>query len=181
MSPLTVNQGKGKLIDKCDALYVWHKEAIFRMALDAVGGDKDWALRLLEECMFTAYRYLDKFGVHGSDDSKSKMAAILQLLIDRAYSDVWKKLGVYGEYRKINVSNKDRFDVDQILIRNELTADLAKYVERMTNADKELVYLRYFMGFTEEELSKHYGDSMEEIENRIFLAKQKIAKMMTER
>ena len=173
--------GKEKLIDKCDALYVWHKEAIYRMAHDAVGGDKAWALRVLEECMFTAYRFLDKFENPGSEDSKSKMTAILQILINRIYSEVWQKMGVSGENRKFTVTNKERFDVNQILIRNDLTADLAKYVEKLTNADKELIYLRYFMGFTEEELSSYYENSVDDIEKMIFLVKQKIAKMMTER
>ena len=173
--------GKEKLIDKCDALYVWHKEAVYRMAHDAVGGDKAWALKVLEECMLTAYRYLDKFETPGSDDSKSKMTAILRILIDKIYSEVWYKMGICGEYRKITVTNKDRFDVNQILIRNELTADLAKYVEKLTNADKELIYLRYFMGFTEGELALHYENSVDEIGKMIFLVKQKIAKMMTGR
>ena len=184
MPPLMVSQGKGKLIDKCDALYVWHKDAIFRMALDAVCGDKAWALRLLEECMVTAYNNIERFGDENSDESKSKMVAILQSLINRIYLEIWQKMELsdfYEEYKKNSATKKERFDVDQILIRNELTAELAKYVEKLTNDDKELIFMRFFMGMTVEELSKHFGNSPDETEKRVFLVKRKIARMMTER
>ena len=188
MSNPTKIQGKGKLIDKCDALYVWHKDAIFSLALDAVGGNKEWALELLEGCMMTAYKNIDKFGDEKSAETKSTMVAMLQSRINEIYGDVWRKLEIESrngekkvEKLKTYYSKKDRADVDQILIRNELTVGLAKYVEKLTNDDKELIFLRFFVGFTGEELSKHFGITPDEAEDRIFILKQKIAKMMMER
>jgi len=184
----TEMHGKGKLIDKCDALYVWHKDAIFSLALDAVGGNKEWALALLEECMLTAYKNIDKFGDEKSAETKSTMVAMLQSGINEIYGDVWRKLEAESrncekkvENLKVYYSKKDRADVDQILIRNELTAGLAKYVEQLTNDDKELIFLRFFVGFSGEELAKHFGVAPDEAEDRIFVLKQKIAKMMMER
>ena len=174
-------QGKGKLIEKCDALYVWHKDAIFRMASGAVGGDNAWALKLLEECMVEASANIEKFGAEGSNESKSKITALLQGRINKIYLEVWRKTGLNVEYKGLGATQKDKYDVDQVLIRNGFSAELAKYVGRLSNADKELIFVRYFMGFTNEELSKRYEVNTAEIEKRIFLVKQKIAKMIMER
>ena len=171
-------QGKNKLIDKCDALYVWHKDAIFRMAYAAVGADKEWALKLLEDCMIETCANIDRFGAENSDDSKSKMTAILQRMINKIYLEAWRKIGLGDEHKGISISQKDRFDVDQVLIRNNYTAELARYVEKLTNADKEFIFMRFYMGYTADELSKQYGCSPEEIDKRTFLVKQKIAKMI---
>jgi RNA polymerase sigma factor (sigma-70 family) len=180
MSPLFEGKDKNKLIEKCDALYAWHKDTIYRMALGAVGGDKEWALSLVEQCMVIACKNADKFDDEKSDRSKSVLTGILQGLINEIYLEAWQKMGPREEDKKISVNKKDRFDVDQVLIRNELTADLAKYVGKLTNTDKELIFLRFFMGFTDEEISKRFAIDLEETEKRVFLAKQKIAKMMME-
>jgi len=173
--------GKGKLIEKCDAIYVWHKDAIYRMALDAIGGDKEWALKLLEECVMEACGSVEKYGEEGSNESKSKITAMLQSRINNIYLEVWQEMGLNGGHVSVGITQKEKYDVDQILIRNGFTAELAKYVEKLTNADKELIFMRYFMGFTPAELSKKYESSPGEIEKRIFLVKQKIARMIMER
>ena len=175
------SHGKNSLIDKCDALYLWHKDVIYRMALSAVGGDKAWALDILENCMLTAYDNIDKFDDEKSENSKSMMTAILQSNINAIYLELLEKMGLYEDAGKAPAGKKDKFDVSQILIRNNLTADLAKYVEKLTNVERELVFMRYFMGIPPDEISKRRGGSREETEKRIFLVKQKIAKMMTER
>ena len=180
MPQLSGSKGKNKSIEKCDALYVWHKDVIYRMALSAVGGDREWALALLEKCMITACENIDKFFDEKPERSGAIMAAILQSLINEIYLEVWQKMGLVDKDKKGVVSKKDRFDVDQILIRNELTAHLAKYVGKLTNAEKELIFLRFFIGFTDEEISGRYKIGLDETEKRIFLAKQKIAKMMME-
>jgi len=180
MSLFFGNNGKNKSIEKCDALYAWHKDVIYRMALGAVGGNKEWALNLLEECMMTACENIDKFDNEKSDKSSSIMTAILQSRINEIYSETWEKMGLRNKNDKIPVSQKDRFDVNQILRRNELTAGLAKYVEKLTNFEKELIFTRFFMGFSEEEVARHFGNDLEETEKNIFLVKQKIAKMMME-
>jgi len=172
---------KADLIDKCDALYVWHKDAVYRMALAAVGGDVEWALRILEECMMTAYRDIDKFGDEKSDGSKSMMAAIFQGVINKIYVEVWRKMGINDENGKFSVSTKDRLDVNQILKRYELTADLAKYVDKLRNTEKELIFLRFYMGVGVDEIAERLEISREEADARIFLIKRSIAKMMMER
>ena len=179
--PLTVTEGKGKLIDKCDALYVWHKDALFRIAFSAVGGNREWALKLLEECMLEACQNIDRFGDEKSVDSKSKLIALLHNQINKIYSEVWQKMGLDDEPKKISATQKEIYNVDQILIRNEMTAELAKYVERLTNADKKLIFMRYYMGFTDEELAKEYGCNPDDIEHKAFYVKQKMAKMILER
>jgi len=180
MSPLFKNNEKNKSIEKCDALYVWHKDVIYKMALDAVGGDKEWALNLLEQCMVIACENIDIFDDERSDKSGSVLTAILQGLISEIYLEAWQKMGANDKSGKMFVNKKDKFDVNQILIRNELTADLAKYVEKLTNSDKQLIFKRFFMGFSEEEMARRYGNDLQETENKTFLVKQKIAKMMKE-
>jgi RNA polymerase sigma factor (sigma-70 family) len=172
------SQGTNRLIDKCDALYVWHKDAIYRMALRAVGGDEAWALAVLEKCMMIAYNNIDKFDDEKSEHSKSVMTAILQTQINEIYRALLQKAGLFEADQNVKLTEKDKFDANQILIRNDLTADLAKYVDKLTNTEKELVFMRYFMGFTEEELSGQYGIKPEEVGKRVFLVKQKIAQMM---
>jgi len=181
MAQYKVSLGKDKLIDKCDALYILHKDAIYRMAFSAVGGNKEWALKLLEECMIAVCENIEKFGDEKSLDSKAKMVAILLSLINKIYAEVWQKMGVFEEAKVTNVSQKERFDVDQILIRNELTTVPTKYVEKLTNAEKELVFMRFFMGLSLEELSKQYKATPDEIEKKIFMVKKRIVNMIKER
>ncbi|MCL1809356.1 MAG: sigma-70 family RNA polymerase sigma factor [Clostridiales bacterium] len=173
-------QAKSKFVEKCDALYVWHKDPLFRMALGAVGGDRIWALALLEKTMTTAYRSIDKFDSEKSERTKSIMTAILQSLINEIFLETWEKMGLTGEQAELPASLKDRFDVDQILIRNEFTAELAKYVEKLANTDRDIVFMRYFAGFPEEEIAHHLGCSLEDAESRVFKVKQKIAAMIKE-
>jgi RNA polymerase sigma factor (sigma-70 family) len=180
MSFLFKGNEENKSIEKCDALYAWHKDAIYRMALGAVGGDKEWALNLLEECMTIVCENIDKFDDERSDKSSSIMTAIMQSLISKIYLEVWRKMQLHSKGDRITVTRQDRFHVNQVLIRNELTAGLAKYVEKLTNSDKELVFMRFFMGFSEKEVAKHFGDDLEETEKKIFLVKQKLAKMVIE-
>jgi len=87
-------------------------------------------------------------------------------------------MGLGGDGKKVNVAPKDRFVVDQVLIRHEFSAELAKYVDRLTNADKELIFMRFFLGYSPEEMAKRYERTPEEIEDSIFLVKQKIAKLI---
>jgi len=182
MSPLFEGNEKNKWIEKCDALYAWHKDVIYRMALDAVGGDRSWALDLLEKCMMVAWEHIEIFEDERSDKSGAILTAILQGLIGEIYLEAWQKMGILDQNTDVKafVNKKDQFDVDQILRRNELTADLAKYVDKLTNADKELIFARFFMGFSEAQIAVRDGSSSEETRNKIFLVKQKIAKMMKE-
>ena len=180
MSSLSGSKEKNKLIEKCDALYVWHKDVIYRMALEAVGGNKQWALDLLEQCMVTACENIDKIEDERSDKTSSILTGILQSLINNIFLEAWQKMEPPDKNKKASITKKDRLDVDQILIRNELTVGLAKYVEKLTNYDKELIFTRFFMGFSEEEVAKRYGKDLEEMEDMIFLVKQKIATMMRE-
>ena len=181
MSPQTNSRRKDNLIDKCDALYIWHKDAIYRIAFSAVGGNKEWALKLLEECMITACRNIERFGDEKSADSKAKMVAILYSLINKIYADVWQKIGLYDESLPTGFTEKERFDVDQIIIRNQHTVRLAKYAGQLTNTDKELIFMRYYMDIDPEELAKQYSCHPEDIRKRIFAVKRRIANMMRER
>ena len=172
---------KSDLIDKCDALYVWHKDTIYAMALKAVGGDEDWALEILTECMLAAYRNIDKFHSEKSEDTKSAMMAAYIGVMNKIYGGVQRKMGLLSDYQKVSVTAKDEFDVDQVLIRNEVAAGLMKYVGSLKNDEKEFIFLRFFMGLSEEEAAAHFGITPEESRKKAFFIKQKIAKMMMER
>ena len=115
------------------------------------------------------------------DESKAKITAVLFSKINKIYLEGWREMGFLDEQKETDVTQKDKLDVDQILIRNEFSTGLAKYVERLTNAEKELIFMRYYMGYSEKELSTRYGSGAEDIEKKIFLIKQKIAKMIVER
>ena len=172
---------KNARIDHCDALYIWHKDPVYRMALRAVGGDREWALALLESCMARATRYLDKFDADArSERSRSIITAIFQSEINEIYERAWRGIGLSDGYKNPRETKKDKFDVNQILIRNELSAGLAQYVERLTRKEKELVFFRYFVGLTEEELRARFQCEAEELRGRLFLIKQKLSKMIVE-
>jgi len=181
MSIFASRREKRDLIDKCDALYVWHKDVIYNMALAAVGGDRDMALGIVEECMITAYNHIDKFRDEKSEESKSKIIAIYNGVLNRIFSEVQQKMGLREDYKGVSASEKDRLDTDQVLIRNEVTAGLVKYVDKLRNDEKEWIFLRFYMGLTNEELSNHFGVTLEETEKKIFFIKHKIARMMLER
>ena len=66
------------------------------------------------------------------------------------------------------------------MIRNELTAGLARYVERLTHKERDLVFFRYFAGLTEEELCARFKFAPEELRGRLFLIKQNLSKMIVE-
>lgn len=171
---------KNELISRCDALYIWHKEPIYRMALKAVGGDQEWALEILDTCMMTAYQYIDKFDDIKSERSKSIMAAIFLSILDDIYRTAKEQMGIAEEFRSPMITKKEKLDIDQVLIRNDLSAELIKYVEKLTHKERELVFFRFFVGLNEEEVSEHFHIGLEEMKDRLFLVKQKISNMMIE-
>jgi len=172
---------KSSLIDKCDAVYVWHKDVIYSMAHRAVGGDELWALGIVEECMTTVCKNIDKFHDEKTEGAKAMMIAVYYGVMDKIYSGVQRKMGLRADQNKVSVTSKDEHDVNQVLIRNEGTAGLMKYVENLKNDEKEFIFLRFFMGLTDEEAALHFGITPDEAAKRLFLIKQKIAKMMMER
>ena len=180
MSSLFGSKGKNRSIEKCDALYTWHKDVLYRMALDAVGGDREWALSLLEQCVIIACENIDKFEDERSDKSASIMTAILQKLINEIYSEVWQKMEPKNKVKRGVASPKDKFDVNQVLIRNAFTAGVTKHLERLTNSDKKFIFMRFFMGFDEKEVADYFKEDEDDVEKMVFEVKQKISKMIVE-
>ena len=76
---------------------------------------------------------------------------------------------------------RDDFDVDQVLARNDMVADLAKYMDKLTFKEKELVFLLYFMGCSKKEVAKRYGITVESLKVRAFRIKRKLAKLILEK
>jgi len=175
------NVSRRELIGRCDSLYIWHKDPIYRMALAAVGGDRDWALEILEACMTRAYHYIEKFEDVQSDRSKCLMAAIFQSTLNEVYRSARNSAGIPAGQKPPVVSRKDKLDVDQILVRNELSAGLAKDVEKLSQTEKELLFFRFFVGLTEQEVCDHFGIGAPELRDRVFQVKQKLSEMIVER
>lgn len=176
----SANQRKNELVERCDALYIWHKEPLYRLALAALGGDKEWALSVLDDCMMTAYRYISLFDDVKSEKSKAIMIAILHSKLNLIYRDMWAKMGAALDEEKTFYTKKDQLFADQVLVRNELSADLARYMERLSRKEKELVFFRFFAGFKDAEVQEYFGMSANELQTRLYAIKRKISNMIIE-
>jgi len=80
-----------------------------------------------------------------------------------------------------NFLEREDFDVDQVLSRNEMVADLAKYTDKLLLKEKELLFFLFFMGFSKRDMARRFEISTDNIRVRIHKVKRKLAKLILER
>ena len=166
------------LRDKCDALYAWHKEPVYRIALKALNDDRAAALDVTERAFLVAFRHIGDIEEVQSDKAKAFMVATVKGVLNVLYQKARERAGIPSEFNKIYITEQDRFDVDQVLIRNELVADLARYVDKLTYRERELIFYHYFVGWTLAQVGKQVQLSEGDVESCMFQIKQKLAKMI---
>lgn len=165
------------MCERYDELYIIHKDPLYRIALEAIN-DTELALDVVNRTFIYAFRQIDDLEDAKSDKTKAFMVATLKSALNLILQQARDKAGIPGEFEKIHITETDKFNVDQVLIRNEMLTNLARYVERLTYRERELLFYHFFMGWAASKLKEYYKLPEEDIENRIFQIKQKIAKMM---
>lgn len=163
---------------KCDAIYACNKETIYRIALDALAGDGELALEVTEKAFYAAFRNIDVLDDPASDKTKAFLTAAVKAELNILYEEARKRVGIPSEFNKIYITKQERFNVEQVLIRNEMITKLAIYVDNLSYREREVIFYHYFMEWSVEELGKYMRISEDEMESVIFQIKKKIAEMM---
>lgn len=178
----TKNQSPDYLRDRCDALYIFHKDNLYRMALTALNGDREMAMDVVEKTFINAFRHIDKLGDEQSEKTKAFMVSQLRGVLNVIYQKARERVGIPGDFNKIYITKQDQFDVDQVLIRNnEMLSKLAGYVDGLSSKEKEVLFYRYFLDLTPKEVASVFSLSEEDAQSCIFQVKQKIATMILEK
>lgn len=163
---------------KCDAIYSCNKETIYKIALDALSGDAELALEVTEKAFYSAFRRIDELDEPDSDKTKAFMTAALKAELNILYEAARKRVGIPSDFNKIYITKQERFNVEQVLIRNEMITKLAIYVENLSYREREILFYHYFMGWSVAELGRYMRISEDDMESCIFQIKKKIAEMM---
>lgn len=67
---------------------------------------------------------------------------------------------------------------DEILARAEITQKIHEYVASLRKEDGDLITLKYFLGYSDGEISKIPGISNSNVRVRVFRAKKKLAEQL---
>ncbi len=162
--------------------YERHKETIYKIALEKLGGDEDLAVSVVEETFtraFSGIGYIEKIN---SFKAQAFLIANLREALEKVYKEARVKMGIpEPPEEKDDFFGKDDFDVDQVLARNEMVADLAKYTDKLIMPEKELLFFLFFMGLSKKDTARRFGIAVDNIQVRIFKIKRKLAKLILER
>ncbi|WP_324824523.1 sigma-70 family RNA polymerase sigma factor [Sinanaerobacter sp. ZZT-01] len=162
--------------------YERHKETIYKIALEKLNGDEDLAIHVVEETFTRAFdgiRYIEKTN---SFKAQAFLIANLRNVLEDVYRDARAKMGIVDPPEKEDsFLEREDFDVDQVLSRNEMVADLAKYTDKLLLKEKELLFFLFFMGFSKKDMARRFEISTDNIRVRIHKVKRKLAKLILER
>lgn len=163
-------------------IYELHKEQIYYIAMEKLNGDKELAFCVVEETFSRAFDGMEYVEKTNSFKAQAFLIANLRSVLDEVYQEARAKMGIVNppEAEEAFVG-KDEFDVDQVLARNEMVADLAKYTGKLTLKEKELLFFLFFIGFSKKDLARRFQIAADNIHVRIFKIKRKLAKMILER
>lgn len=168
--------------DRFEQFYERHKEVIYNIAMKKLD-DTELAFRVVEETFKRAFLHREQIHNPGSFKSQSYVIANMRSVLEEVYKEAREKMGILEpeEDQEEPMRGRDDFDVDQVLARNDMVADLAKYMDKLTFKEKELVFLLYFMGCSKKEVAKRYGITVESLKVRAFRIKRKLAKLILEK
>lgn len=162
-----------------DSLYVLHKDTMYRIALKALDGNKERALDIVKRAFVLIGQHMEQIRDENSKRTKALMIAAVKSVLNDVYHETRVRIGIPEGHENPRATMQDILRINQVLVRNDLVADLARYVEKLSYEERELVFYLYFAFWSEEELAKHMGISLNELKARIFRAKRKLAKLMT--
>lgn len=162
-----------------DSLYVLHKDTMYRIALKALDGNKEKALDIVKRAFVLIGKHMDQIRDENSKRTKALMIAAVKSVLNDVYHETRVRIGIPEGHENPRATMQDILRINQVLVRNDLVADLARYVEKLSYEERELVFYLYFAFWTEEELAKHMGISLNELKARVYRAKRKLARLMT--
>lgn len=162
-----------------DSLYVLHKDSMYRIALKALDGNQQKALDIVKRAFLFIGNHMDQIRDENSKRTKALMIAAVKSVLNDVYHETRVRIGIPEGHENPRATMQDILRINQVLVRNDLVADLARYVEKLSFEERELVFYLYFAFWSQEELAKHMGISLNELKARLFRAKKKLAKLMT--
>ena len=138
------------------------QEAIFRLAYLLLGdvGDAD---DIAQEVFIRAYRYLDRF-----DASRSLRPWLLGITAHLARNRR-RSVGRYVHHlaRLARLTPVDVIDPEQETTRRAEAALLWKAVRRLSQDDQEIIYLRYFMEYSVDEVAETLNIAAGTVKSRL--------------
>ncbi|MEA4987067.1 MAG: hypothetical protein VB095_03335 [Anaerovorax sp.] len=167
---------------KYEQLYERHKEVIYKIAIEKLNGDEELAICVVEETFSRAFNGMKYIEKPNSFKAQAFLIANLRSVLEEVYQEARAKMGI-PDSPEIDDGffGKEDFDVDQVLARNEMVADLAKYTDKLLLKEKELLFFLFFVGFSKKDAAHRFEISMDNIQVRIYKIKRKLAKLILER
>lgn len=165
-----------------EEFYEHHKQIIYNIAMEKLD-DPELAFRVVEQTFLRAFLHTDQINNSNSFKSQAFIIANMHGVLEEVYSEARAKMGIVNEEEPEEdpFIGRDGFDVDQVLARNDMVADLAKYTDKLNPKEKELIFLLFFMNCTQREVARRYNVTQESIRVRIYRVKRKLAKLMLEK
>lgn len=167
---------------KYEQIYERHKEIIYKIAMEKLNGDEELAFCVVEETFSRAFDGMEYIEKTNSFKAQAFLIANLRSVLEEVYKEARVKMGIIDPPEvEDGFFGKEEFDVDQVLARNEMVADLAKYTDRLLLREKELLFFLFFVGFSKRDAARRFEIPVENISVRINKIKRKLAKMILER
>lgn len=87
-------------------------------------------------------------------------------------------------YRKLNrnkdivleelVDKKDSIDIEDEFLLNEHKKDILKIIDNLDELDREIIILKFYLGFKSEDIGKRLGLTKASVDNRVYRSKKKL-------
>jgi len=167
-----------KASDECAIAYIMEKYSkllwkICSAVLNHVGTDQD-----IEECVADVFIQFwlnpEKYNA-----KRAKLSSYLSMLarsraIDRYRKIVAKKESILEE----NIIYKK--EILEEIVSKEQKEKLMRCIQKLSDVDKEIIMRRFFYNQKPKEIAVALGVTGKQVENRLYLTKQKLRKMMEE-
>ena len=148
-----------------EPLVLAHQEAVFRLSYLLLG-DPDDAEDVAQETFLRAYRSLHLF-----DDSRPLRPWILSIAANLARN----RRRAAGRYlaalrRLVFADPPDRTSIEEKSVMNIEAQSLWEAVQRLDEASRQIVYLRYFLALSVEETAEVLGVAAGTVKSRLHRA-----------
>lgn len=165
-----------------EKFYERHKQLVYNIAMEKLN-DKELAFRVVEETFLRAFLHREQIHNPGSFKAQAYVIANMRSVLEEVYKEAREKMGIPEpeENDEDPFWGNEGFDVDQVLARNDMVADLARYTDKLTCKEKELVFLLFFMECSKKDIARRFDIPAENVRLRVFKVKRKLAKLMLEK
>ena len=155
-----------------------HQESAYRAAF-LILRDADAAQDVSQEAFVRAYRFIDQF--HETEPFRPWLLRIVTNLALNEQRSKARKRNVIERVLRLEPPVQDSGPIpgfDASLIAGEESALLWRALERLSQADRLILYLRYFLDLGEHEMAQVIGKRPGTVKSRLSRASQRLRKLI---